>query len=1421
MLQLKSMFWIYFLHPLTKSLKINALKLFSVIGLLFMLSLSYANNDSTSIIDALVLKLPDVSDEKEKADLLFEISQEYYKSNAVRATEYAELALEISEKENYYLGMLSSYEMLGDLAVIYEVNFLKARTLYTKAEAIAIYLKDELRQLKIELKSILVNYNLGDDNSLEPKLERKLDALLDSASSDDLSEVYAFMANVYFEVGMLTKGEEYIIHILKNVRDKGRENIPIIELISGGRYYLFSERYNRAKLYLHSAIDKAEAEKNDLLRLAAYFHMTKLNMEVKNYALAVTYGEKGVELAEKGGFNIALLENYQILIVAYDSLNKFANELATTRSYYHLRDSIKQAQLNAQTRAFEHEYKNILNEKEIDQTKNELRTKELEIANDALLIRLGIVALAATVLILILLYARLRYKNAINKKLEEQKIELEKLSIVAANIEQMVLIADADNTISWVNKSFEKKYGYLKFECIQKKVDDIVYGSDSNEETIREIEEHLFDKKLSYDGVITHYRKDGTPFIAQVHYTPIRNDHGVITRYVLISQDITEKRKTQEEIRELSLVANNTTNSIVIFDNKFQVLWSNESFEIISGLGFSAAKGKKITEIFGAHRKDSLQKQQLRTLLSKKEAFKIEIQHTNRLTNKQYWLSLNVNPVFDTHGKMEKVIAVATDITAIKELEQQYTSLVEESSDLIYETNKVGEFVFVNDVFCEKTGFSKQEIAGRSYHVILPESYIKSVSLFYEKQFARKESPTYLEFPVISHSGDLMWVGQVAHLIMDQANRPQGFRVIARDISEKREAEEALRKTYKNARLLGEIGMEITSTRTIQEISTRLYDNINQLMDAKVFGIGLPNKEGTELFFSNAIEKGGRIDDFSFSLKDNNRLASICYNNEQELVIGDLTQEYEEYIDNVFSDYPIPNNDASSIIYMPLKIQDKTIGVMTVQSFEPNAFDEYQVSLVRSLATFVAIAIENVTLYETMDEQIQVRTHEVRVQKEELEINYYNTRLLSEIGQLIASTIKIEEIFVQIYSKVAKLMPNDYLSIGIWNKARQYFELNSVADGEVLGTSELVYNSNVNLGSWAVSNAREIRINDFKKEYKYYIDISEQPKTIMYHSQLYYPLIVEQNILGFISIQSKEKNAYQPYHADIIKTLASYIGTMTSNAELYRTLELKVAERTEELARKNKDITSSIVYAKRLQRGVLPSVSFMSQLLPESFVYFQPKDIVSGDFYWIDRSQSRILLAVVDCTGHGVPGAMMSIIGKNLLDQAVNEKGLVLPSQILKFLQVGLSVAFGQNADDRSELFDGMDLSICSINMQKNEIEFAGANNSLYLVRNGELEVIKGDNVGISVEYGLFSDFANSVIALQKGDMIYLTSDGYPDQFGGPNFKKFSSRRMRELMVKIANQPIDEQEETIRSQHLNWKKENDQTDDICFMGVRL
>ena len=253
---------------------------------------------------------------------------------------------------------------------------------------------------------------------------------------------------------------------------------------------------------------------------------------------------------------------------------------------------------------------------------------------------------------------------------------------------------------------------------------------------------------------------------------------------------------------------------------------------------------------------------------------------------------------------------------------------------------------------------------------------------------------------------------------------------------------------------------------------------------------------------------------------------------------------------------------------------------------------------------------------------------------------------------------------------------------------------------------------------------------------------------------------------------------------------------------------------------KNREIVDSINYAERLQRAILPPNRKVKQHLKDSFVLFKPKDIVSGDFYWMEVVEDgKVLLAVVDCTGHGVPGAMLSVVGANSLNRCVKEFGLREPAAILDKLTDLIIETFV--AHD-SEVRDGMDISLVSINSATREVEYAGAHNALWIVRRAtlDLEEIKATKQPIGL-YDHRKEFVNHKVQLNQGDCIYLTSDGFADQFGGPKGKKLKSSAFKAMMVGFHERSMERQFEILTEEFEKWKGDMEQVDDVCVIGVRL
>lgn len=294
---------------------------------------------------------------------------------------------------------------------------------------------------------------------------------------------------------------------------------------------------------------------------------------------------------------------------------------------------------------------------------------------------------------------------------------------------------------------------------------------------------------------------------------------------------------------------------------------------------------------------------------------------------------------------------------------------------------------------------------------------------------------------------------------------------------------------------------------------------------------------------------------------------------------------------------------------------------------------------------------------------------------------------------------------------------------------------------------------------------------------------------------------------------------------DINRQLRSIVDDRTKQISLEKSeiesQKNKIERKNLELAHKNDEITQSITYAKNLQDAIMPSRSEIKKHL-NSFLFYQPKDIVAGDFYWFEMTKDKgkyyIYFAVADCTGHGVPGAMVSVVCANALNRSLLEMGITDPGKILDKTRELVIDAFSKNENIK----DGMDISLGRFDISNNELLWAGANNPLWIIRSStlELEEIKADKQPIG-NYIVSNPFTTKRIKIERGDIIYLISDGYGDQFGGISERKFKTGTMKKMFVEHFEKTMDEQLKIISNTFNDWKGSSEQTDDVTIWGIKL
>ncbi|MCU0390289.1 MAG: SpoIIE family protein phosphatase [Thermoflexibacter sp.] len=464
-----------------------------------------------------------------------------------------------------------------------------------------------------------------------------------------------------------------------------------------------------------------------------------------------------------------------------------------------------------------------------------------------------------------------------------------------------------------------------------------------------------------------------------------------------------------------------------------------------------------------------------------------------------------------------------------------------------------------------------------------------------------------------------------------------------------------------------------------------------------------------------------------------------------------------------------------------------------------------------------------------LSKKLKKQQEEIKVQKDEIEHSYNNIKTISDIGQKITATLDFKNLVKMVNNYLPSLVNASIFGVGVYNETSQKIEFMDFQGTDQLYHSEDM-NDNRSFAAWALKNQKEVIIGDVSTEYKKYLDIPSyyvgvnQPQSL-----LYVPLVNENRHVGVITVQHSNKNTYTDIDVKIVETLAAYVSVALSNSNAY-----------EVIRRKNTDITDSIRYAQTIQEAILPDDKQLDELFSEHFIIYEPKDIVSGDFFWLDyvpasianaeidanakptNFSDEIFLAVVDCTGHGVPGGFMSMVANHLLGELVNIKRIYDPASVLEQLDLRVREALKQY-DKLND--DGMDICLCRVERMDGDfmkVTFAGARRPLfyYSQLTNSLEILYGDRHSIGGMHRKEKDFNNHEIILKKGDIIYLSTDGLVDQ-NNENREKFSTKRFQEIIQRNAMLSTSVQKAMLEEALKDHKKNEEQRDDITVVGIRM
>lgn len=749
---------------------------------------------------------------------------------------------------------------------------------------------------------------------------------------------------------------------------------------------------------------------------------------------------------------------------------------------------------------------------------------------------------------------------------------------------------------------------------------------------------------------------------------------------------------------------------------------------------------------------------------------------------------------------------------------------------------------------------------------------------------------------------------------------------------QKREVENA----YQHIQILDEVGQQITSTLNFEIIFETLHKNVSQLMSAEVFGIRLYHKEKNEIEIKYEIDKGVRDDGFSIPADNPNSFSVWCIRNKKEVFFNDQEHEYIKYIAEKSKSIGDPT---PSSIFCPILSGDHVLGILTVQSYKKNQYTNQHLHILKTLANYASIALENASKYEKLNL--------LHLQVEE---SYKQINILSSVGQQITATLEIDTILDVVFENISGLMDATEFGVGICRKEENVLDVSHyIYEGKKIsepGVEALVpLDSPGRLSAWCVKNKKEVFIGEMENEFSHYIpnlDAYRKNGILLLNSLICLPLLIENEVIGVISVQSPNKKAYTRQHLGILQALATYAAIALENALVYKKLDFalheverlsvvasktnntviickpdteiewaneafvrnsgytleefrvkkgkslieisgrkeirglvdecirekssviyesvnlsrngkniwyqttltpifneagillnivaidaditRIKEAETELIRKNKSITDSINYAKKIQNSILPAEVKIHSLLKEFFILYKPRDIVSGDFYWVEQlpGTQNLIIAVVDCTGHGVPGAFLTIVGNSLLHQIVIEQKTKDPAEIIRKMNEGIITRLSFTGLDK--IRDGMDMAVCVI--EKNEfysnVYYAGAFNPVYFSHLGILGETLPCRASVgSMDRKLEEEVHTQCIKLDKGEMLYMFTDGFADQLGETSDKKFLKSRFKQLLLDVCISPPAIQKETLEKTMEQWKGQKSQTDDMLVIGMRI
>lgn len=732
-------------------------------------------------------------------------------------------------------------------------------------------------------------------------------------------------------------------------------------------------------------------------------------------------------------------------------------------------------------------------------------------------------------------------------------------------------------------------------------------------------------------------------------------------------------------------------------------------------------------------------------------------------------------------------VGIGNDITERREYEQQFRKLVENANDIIYTTDKKGNFDYANEVTVEYTGYNKEELIGKSYKVLVREDYKHKIEAYYKEQIKNKIRESYREFPFTTKEGSTLWVGQsVLFKYSEKDGSYDGAQIICRDITERVLAEEKLKQHNSDLNVINQV----------KEIVLSSVETGN--MYSKILNLLGNNSDKSHYFSINIFDKLHPVL-HTYSLNNNEHKV----NSETKPISPALVLTLEEFKNHIlefdedekakklFARLHQPVNIYKSAVIYPISNVNKTYGFFGFYSLDARVYTNDTAIMVKDICTSFAsffMQYEQNRIIENYSKQLEI----LNESKTKL-ISYDNLNdvyigIIELLSDNIEGVFRVSILVHDLERHAGNIFFKDPETDTITSKFISTKDVPTIPfhlKGEIYERPDFETESNLSDEDilWKQKGARAI---------------------------ISLPITINDQLFASVNLLSPNPNNFTAQHKALIREINE------SAATVIEQLQFK-----EIISRKNKDISDNITYARRIQSALMPTEDLLKEILPKSFLIFSQRDSLGGDFYWFEKRGENIFLAVGDCTGHGVSGSLLTILASDYIKQAVEGKGYTDPALILEHLSLSLQGALNKYSED--EILDGLDISFGVYNPETKMLLFSSAIHHFFLARNNELFEYKGNRKAIG---GINSNdkennFTTYMIQLMADDVVYFTTDGFTDQLENKTEKRYGKARLKQTLLQINDKDLDTQKDILIKEHLKWKGNQPQTDDICFVGFKV